>query len=243
MAGKEILAIRNLSAGYGELRIVNSVDLTVHEGAIVTVVGPNGAGKSTLQKAVYGLVNVMGGSIQWMGDGGSTELVGLPPHRVTALGINYVPQLNNVFPSMTVWENLEIGCYLTPSNFHRRVEEVIELFPVLSDRRRQMAGTLSGGEAQMLAVGRAMMTSPGLLLLDEPTAGMAPQAVDQLFDKLIEINQLGVSLLIVEQNARRSLAISDYGYVLESGQNRFEGAGEELLADPQVAELYLGGTV
>ena len=241
MSEEPLLATVDLSAGYGELEILHGVSMSVPSGGFVCVIGPNGAGKSTLLKAIYGLADRRGGSVRLAVEGGERELTGLPPHELTRLGLNYVPQIENVFPSLSVQENLEIGAVPTPGRLAERLEAIFETFPVLRSRRRQRAGTLSGGERQMLALARALMPEPRLLLLDEPSAALAPAVVDQLFERLVEINSSGIAILMVEQNARRSLALSDYGYVLELGRNRYEGPGSELLDDPKVLELYLGG--
>jgi neutral amino acid transport system ATP-binding protein len=233
-----LLDARDLVAGYlPGVDIISGVDLSVREGEIVTVVGPNGAGKSTLIKTIFGLLAPREGRITLRGQ----DLTGLEPHSITRLGMSYVPQLDNVFPSLTVEENLEMGS-LERSRTRERIGRTYELFPRLGERRSQAAGTMSGGERQMLAMARALMPDPQVLLLDEPSAGLAPAFVEQIFDNVREINEAGVTVVMVEQNARRALAMSDRGYVLDLGQNRFQGAGRELLEDPKVAELYLGGT-
>ena len=239
---RPLLATVDLDAGYGELQILHGVSVSVPTGGFVSVIGPNGAGKSTLLKAIYGLAERRGGSIRLAVGDAERELTGLRPHELTRLGVNYVPQLENVFPSLSVQENLEIGSVPAPGRLEERLDAMFETFPLLRSRRRQRAGTLSGGERQMLALARALMPEPRLLLLDEPSAALAPAVVDQLFERLVAINESGIAILMVEQNARRSLALSDYGYVLELGRNRYEGAGSELLDDPKVLELYLGGT-
>lgn len=237
-----ILETRDLRAGYGDVNILHGVSIAVPRGAIVSVIGPNGAGKSTLLKAVYGFLKPRGGSIVFRDrDGVEHEIAGRKPNKITELGLNYIPQLDNVFPTMSVRENLELGAYLRRDGVEEQLERIYDWFPRLKERRRQRAGTLSGGERQMLALGRALMVDPILLLLDEPSAGLAPTVVDAIFDQLKEINGHGISLVIVEQNARRSLAMSDRGYVLDLGRNRFEGPGPELLNDPKVVDLYLGG--
>jgi neutral amino acid transport system ATP-binding protein len=236
-----ILEIHGLEAGYFDVNILHGISLSVPEGGIVSVIGPNGAGKSTLLKAVYGLLKPRGGRVLFRRNGAEHEITGEKAHKLTALGLNYVPQLDNVFPNMSVQENLELGGLLRQDGFGEQLELVFGWFPRLRERRRQRAGTLSGGERQMLALGRALMIDPKLLFLDEPSAGLSPIVVDVIFEKLAEINEAGISMLIVEQNARRSLAMSDYGYVLELGRNRFEGPGRELLHDPKVVDLYLGG--
>ena len=241
MSDRPILETVALNAGYGELEILHDVSMSVPAGGFVTVIGPNGAGKSTLLKAIYGLAERRGGSIRLSVGDGERELTGLRPHELTRLGLNYVPQLQNVFPSMSVQENLELGAVTAPTRLAERLEAIFDTFPVLSSRRRQRAGTLSGGERQMLALARALMPEPRLLLLDEPSAALAPAVVDQLFERLVAINHSGIAILMVEQNARRSLALSDYCYVLELGRNRYEGPAAKLLDDPKVLELYLGG--
>jgi neutral amino acid transport system ATP-binding protein len=232
-----LLEVAGLRAGYGELEILHGVSLVVPAGGFVAVIGPNGAGKSTLLKAVYGLADTHAGTVRFEG----RDVTALRAHELTRLGLNYVPQLANVFPNMSVVENLEIGAVPRRDGVRERIEEVLETFPVLAARRRQRAGTLSGGERQMLALARALMPEPRLLLLDEPSAALAPTVVDALFTRLEAINEAGVAILMVEQNARRSLALADHAYVLETGVNRFEGPGRELLHDPKVAVLYLGG--
>jgi neutral amino acid transport system ATP-binding protein len=236
-----LLTTTGLRAGYGEVEILHGVSLTVPPGGFVSVIGPNGAGKSTLLKAIYGLADRRGGSIVLRADGRDRELTSLRPHELTRLGVNYVPQLANVFQNMSVQENLEVGGVLVRNRLDERLDAVYGMFPLLRERRRQRAGTLSGGERQMLALARALMPEPVLLLLDEPSAALAPAVVDRLFETLASVNEAGVAILMVEQNARRSLALSDYGYVLYVGVNRFEGPGAELLDDPKVVELYLGG--
>ncbi len=233
-----ILATEDLVAGYlPEVDILNGVSLSVREGEIVTLVGPNGAGKSTLIKTIFGLLTPRRGRVVLRGE----EISGREPHSITRRGMSYVPQLDNVFPSLTVEENLEIGS-LERSRTRSRIGDMYDVFPRLGERRSQTAGTMSGGERQMLAMARALMPKPHVLLLDEPSAGLAPAFVEATFDKVREINEVGVTIVMVEQNARRALAMSDRGYVLDLGQNRFQGAGRELLEDPKVAELYLGGT-
>ena len=233
-----LLAVEDLVAGYvPEVDILTGVELTVREGEIVTVIGPNGAGKSTLIKSIFGLLPPRRGRVILRGE----DLAGLRPHSITRRGMSYVPQLDNIFQSLTVEENLEMGA-VDPSRSREEMARVYELFPRLGERRTQTAGTMSGGERQLLAMGRALMPDPQVLLLDEPSAGLAPAFVEAIFAKVEEINQAGVTLVMVEQNARRALAMSDRGYVLDIGQNRFQGPGRELLEDPKVAELYLGGT-
>jgi neutral amino acid transport system ATP-binding protein len=233
-----LLSTDGVVAGYvPEVDILNGVSIRVQEGEVVTVIGPNGAGKSTLIKTVFGLLRPRRGRIFFRGQ----EIGGEKPHAITRKGLSYVPQLDNVFPSLTVEENLEIGS-LDRSKAQDRIEQMYTLFPRLGERRRQVVGTMSGGERQLAAMARALMTDPTLLLLDEPSAGLAPAFVDAIFAKVEEINRTGVTIVMVEQNARRALGMSDRGYVLDVGTNRFEGAGRELLADEKVAQLYLGGT-
>jgi neutral amino acid transport system ATP-binding protein len=233
-----LLATEGLVAGYvPEVDILNGVSIRVTAGEIVTVIGPNGAGKSTLIKTIFGLLRPRDGTITYEG----TSIAGLRPHECAQLGLSYVPQLDNVFPTLTVEENLEMGS-LDTSRTDEQVERMYELFPRLGERRTQAAGTMSGGERQMVAMARALMSDPRVLLLDEPSAGLAPAFVDAIFEKIEEINRRGVTIVMVEQNARRALAMSNRGYVLDLGSGRFEGPGRELLHDPKVAELYLGGT-
>jgi ABC-type branched-subunit amino acid transport system ATPase component len=232
-----LLATEGLEAGYvPEVNILNGVSISVQEGEIVTVVGPNGAGKSTLIKTIFGLLKPRSGRVLLRG----RDISGAKPHTVCRRGLSYVPQLDNVFPSLTVDENLEVGS-LDRSKTEEQMEHMRELFPRLGERRHQVTGTMSGGERQMVAMARALMPDPEVLLLDEPSAGLAPAFVDAIFEKIGEINQAGVTIVMVEQNARRALAMSNRGYVLDLGANRFEGSGQELLSDPKVAELYLGG--
>jgi ABC-type branched-subunit amino acid transport system ATPase component len=236
-----ILETRDLVAGYGEVNILHGVSLSVAPAAFVSVIGPNGAGKSTLLKTIYGLLPPRSGSVRFRPDGSDLEVAGVRPHRLTDLGMNYVPQLDNIFPSLSIQENLEIGAYLRRHEFAQHLERVFIWFPMLKERRRARAGTLSGGQRHLLALARALMSGPQVLLLDEPSAGLSPTAIDVVFDRIVEINRSGVTIVMVEQNARRSLSLSSYGYVLEMGRNRYEGPGNELLDDPNVVELYLGG--
>jgi ABC-type branched-subunit amino acid transport system ATPase component len=232
-----LLETEDLVAGYvPEVDILNGVSVRVNEGEIVTVIGPNGAGKSTLAKTIFGLLAPRRGRILFRGE----EINGRKPHDISHMGLSYVPQLDNIFPSLTVEENLEMGS-LDRSRTDEQIQRMYELFPRLGERRTQTAGTMSGGERQMLAMARALMPDPQVLLLDEPSAGLAPAFVEAIFQKIQEINRAGVTLVMVEQNARRALSMSNRGYVLDVGENRFEGPGPELLEDPKVAELYLGG--
>jgi ABC-type branched-subunit amino acid transport system ATPase component len=233
-----ILTTEDVVAGYvPEVDILNGVTIEVVKGQIVTVVGPNGAGKSTLIKTIFGLLKPRKGSIRLRGD----DISGDKPHTITRRGMNYVPQLDNVFPNLTVEENLEVGS-LDSSRTPDQIDYMYELFPRLGERRRQDAGTMSGGERQMVAMARALMTDPQVLLLDEPSAGLAPAFVEAIFEKIADVNRAGVTIVMVEQNARRALAMSDRGYVLDIGKNAFTGKGTELLSDEKVAELYLGGS-
>lgn len=236
-AGGALLRTEDLVAGYvPEVDILNGVSIEVRRGEIVTVIGPNGAGKSTLIRTVFGLLKPRRGRIEFKGE----EISGAKPHTITRKGLSYVPQLDNVFPSLTVEENLEVGA-LDPSAASDRIEHMYTLFPRLGERRRQVVGTMSGGERQLAAMARALMPDPEVLLLDEPSAGLAPAFVEAIFAKVEEINRTGVTIVMVEQNARRALAMSTRGYVLDLGANRFEGTGKQLLSDANVADLYLGG--
>lgn len=232
-----LLEVEKVSAGYGDVDIVADVSLLVKDGEIVTLIGPNGAGKSTLLKAIVGLVAVRRGRVSFAG----RDLAGLSASRVARLGISYVPQGQNVFPSLTVAENLEMGAYLATGPLEPTLAEVLARFPVLAERRRQRAGNLSGGERQMVAIGMALMLRPRLLILDEPSAGLAPAVVHALFEKIKEVNRLGIAVLMVEQNAREALSFSHRGYLLVTGRNRLEGPGPALAADPEVRTLFLGG--
>ncbi|ADB52386.1 ABC transporter ATP-binding protein [Conexibacter woesei] len=232
-----LLETNELVAGYvPEANILNGTTIRVHEGEMVTIVGPNGAGKSTLIKTIFGLLRPRSGEIRFGGE----SIGGCKPHLITRLGLSYVPQLDNVFRSLTVEENLEMGA-LDRTTMPAQKERVYELFPRLRERRDQPAGTMSGGERQMVAMAKALMPEPRLILLDEPSAGLAPAFVEAIFEKTEAVNRAGVTILMVEQNARRALAASHRGYVLDLGKERFEGRGRDLLDDPKVAELYLGG--
>ena len=237
----DVLTITGLRGGYGEVEILQGVDMRVGAGALVAIVGPNGAGKTTLLKAVYAIARVTGGTVTFTRDGVDHDITRMPAHKLTRLGLGYVPQLDNVFPNMTIEENLELGATVSPKDFIERRDRNYEIFPLLKDRPRQRAGTLSGGQRQTLALARALMSDPTLLLLDEPSAGLSPQAVEHMFELLDTVGSLGISMLLVEQNARAALARADYAYVLETGANRYEGVGADLLADQRVVDLYLGG--
>jgi neutral amino acid transport system ATP-binding protein len=237
-ANGAVLVTEDVIAGYvAEVDVLTGVSIHVNEGEIVTVIGPNGAGKSTLIKAIFGLLQPRQGRIVFKDE----EITGYRPHTITRLGLSYVPQLDNIFPTLSVEENLEMGS-LDRSVTESQTERMYELFPRLGERRGQQAGTMSGGERQMVAMARALMPDPEVLLLDEPSAGLAPAFVEAIFEQIAQIRTAGVTIVMVEQNARRALAMSDRGYVLDLGQDRFEGPGRELLDDPKVAELYLGGT-
>jgi branched-chain amino acid transport system ATP-binding protein len=224
-------------AGYiPEVNILNGCNLVVNEGEFVGIIGPNGAGKSTFLKAVLGQCSVRSGTVTFKGE----DITGMKAHQLVSKGVGYVPQTRNVFPSLTVVENLEMGCFLRPKVFRERYDYVIELFPRLHQRRDSKAGALSGGERQMVAMSRALMLEPDLLLLDEPSAGLSPVLQDEVFLQCRAINRTGVAILMVEQNARRCLQVVDRGYVLDQGRNAYTGTGRELLADPAVIELYLG---
>ncbi|MFC4521493.1 ABC transporter ATP-binding protein [Cupriavidus pinatubonensis] len=227
-----------LVAGYTpEVNILRGMAFEARRGEIVTILGPNGAGKSTLIKAIAGLVAVRAGSIQLFG----REITGTPPHLIVAQGLAYVPQTNNVFARLTVGENLEMGAYARGrAKFKRTCEQMFTLFPRLRERRTQLAGTLSGGERQMVAIARALMAIPTVLMLDEPSAGLSPRLVAIVLGKVREVREIGVTILIVEQNARAALAISDRGYVLADGREQISGTAQSLLANPEVGELYLG---
>jgi branched-chain amino acid transport system ATP-binding protein len=234
-----LLELRDVQGGYGSIQILHGVSLTVNEAEIVSVIGPNGAGKSTTFKVIMNLITFLGGEVVFEG----SSLVGQRPDRVLGLGLGYVPQGRVVFSTMTVRENLEMGAYLErdPAKVKAAMEYVFTLFPRLAERPRQLAGTMSGGEQQMLAMGRGLMMRPRMLMLDEPSLGLSPRFVDEVFDKTVEMARAGLTVMLVEQNAARALEISDRGYVLELGRNRFEGTGRELLDNPEVRRMYLGG--
>jgi ABC-type branched-subunit amino acid transport system ATPase component len=233
-----------VEAGYGEARILHGVGITVKKSTIVTIMGPNGSGKSTMLKTMVGLVQHLAGTTTIRDrDGAWVDITRRKAYELPALGLAYVPQTANVFADMSVLENLQLGGLALsggPAAFRRRLAAVLELFPVVAERQSSRAGTLSGGQRQMLAMARALVSDPVLLLLDEPSAGVQPDFVDAIFAKIREFSKRGLSVLIVEQKARQSLAFSDYAYVLEMGRNRFEGSGQELLNNPAVIDLYLG---
>lgn len=231
------LAVTELHAGYDGVTVLRGVTMHARASEIVSIIGPNGAGKSTFLKAVAGIVRPTSGSVAFRGD----DVTGYRPDRLTRRGLGFVPQLDNVFPTLTVSENLRVGAQAIPrGDRNEAVAAVVELIPLLRDRRRQRAATLSGGQRKLLALGRALVGRPSLLLLDEPSAGLSPQAMDSVFSELERIRDRGIGIVIVEQNARRALALSNRGYVLDMGRNAHEGAGADLLVDPLVAELYLG---
>ncbi len=235
--GGPFLAAEMMTGGYGPVDILHDCTLTVEKGEIAVIVGPNGAGKSTAMKAVFGMLTLRGGHVNLDGE----DITLLSPQDRVAKGMGFVPQVNNVFPSMSVEENLEMGAFLRRDDFRATMEQVYDLFPILKDKRRQAAGELSGGQRQQVAVGRALMTQPKLLMLDEPTAGVSPIVMDELFDRIIEVARTGISILMVEQNARQALEIADKGYVLVQGANRYTDTGEALLANPEVRRTFLGG--
>jgi branched-chain amino acid transport system ATP-binding protein len=232
-----LLVVDDLAGGYvPEVDILKGVNLTLHPGELVGIIGPNGAGKSTLVKAVFGLLKVRSGSVSLRGE----DITNDPTHELVRKGMGYVPQRANVFPSLSVEDNLRMGHYLKMGTWAERYEAVVSMFPLIDRRKHQKAGYLSGGERQMVAFGRALMTGPGVLLLDEPSAGLSPIVQDTVFEKVKEIATTGVSVIMVEQNARHCLGIADRGYVLDQGRNAYTGSGQELLHDPKVIELYLG---
>lgn len=232
-----LLRASGIVAGYlPEVNILNGTDLYATEGELVAIIGPNGAGKSTLLKALFGLVPVREGTVTLRGE----DITALPANKLVKRGVGFVPQTNNVFPSLTIEENLQMGVYLSPRQFKSRFTHVAELFPALAARRKQRAGSLSGGERQMVAMARALMPSPSVLLLDEPSAGLSPALQDEVFIRTKRIQRTGVTVVMVEQNARRCLQICDRGYVLDNGRNAHTGTGKSLINDPKVIELYLG---
>jgi len=232
-----VLSIDNLSGGYGEADIIHGISLEINAGEIVVVIGPNGAGKSTAMKAVFGLLRLSGGRVHLAGE----EITNMDPAQVVNKGVCYVPQTNNVFPTLSVHENLEMGAYIRKDDFRTRLEEIYEMFPPLAEKKKQAAGELSGGQRQMVAMGKALMLEPTLLMLDEPTAGLSPLYRNEIFQIIRQINDSGVPILMVEQNAKQSLAVASRGYVLVDGQNRTTGKGTDLLNDPEIAKMFLGG--
>ena len=226
-----------MTGGYGPTDILHGCTIAVEKGQIAVIVGPNGAGKSTAMKALFGMLPLRGGAVRLEGE----DITALSPQDRVAKGMAFVPQTQNIFTSMTVEENLEMGAFLRRDDVGRTMEQVYHLFPILRDKRRQSAGELSGGQRQQVAVGRALMTEPKVLMLDEPTAGVSPIVMDELFDRIIEVARAGITILMVEQNARQALAIADRGYVLVQGANRYTDTGAALLADPDVRKSFLGG--
>jgi ABC-type branched-subunit amino acid transport system ATPase component len=232
-----LLEVIDITAGYGETDILDSVSIGLRQKEIVSIIGPNGAGKSTLLKAIFGLLTPQKGSIKLYDE----EITGLSPDKIVRKGMGYVPQVENVFPSLTVHENLEMGAFIRTDDFRDKLDEIYALFPLLLKRKTEKVGKLSGGMRQMVAMGRALMLGPKILLLDEPTASLAPILVGMLFEKIVDINRTGVAMIIVEQNARETLKVSHRGYVLAMGRKVFEDSGEDLLKNEEIGKLYLGG--
>jgi len=226
-----------MTGGYGGADILHGCTIAVEPGEIAVIVGPNGAGKSTAMKAVFGMLSLRAGAVRLKGE----DITALTPQARVAKGMAFVPQTSNIFTTMTVEENLEMGAFLRRDDIRGTMDQVYTLFPILKEKRHQAAGELSGGQRQQVAVGRALMTQPSVLMLDEPTAGVSPIVMDELFDRIIEVARSGISILMVEQNARQALEIADKGYVLVQGGNRFTGTGQALLADPDVRKSFLGG--
>ena len=232
-----ILSAKDITVGYTEVDILHEVSINVNSGEIVSIIGPNGAGKSTLLKTIFGILKPRHGKVtfkQW-------DITGLKPNMVVRKGISYVPQVDNVFPSMTIHENLEMGAFIRNDDYSQRLREVYDLFPVMAERKKQKVGQLSGGQRQMVAMGRALMLDPQVLLLDEPSAGLAPVLVSGIFEKIKDINATGVAIIIVEQNAKEALKMAHHGYVLAMGKNVLDDTGDALLANEEVGRLYLGG--
>jgi branched-chain amino acid transport system ATP-binding protein len=237
LAQAPVLELDSITGGYGETEVLHGVSLAVRAGEIVAIIGPNGAGKSTALKAVFGLLSLRRGEVRL----GGADITNTAPEQVVRQGVCYVPQSENIFPTLTVQENLEMGAYVRRDDFRPRLHEVYELLPDLAERRRQRAGTLSGGQRQMVALGKALMLEPKILLLDEPTAGLAPKFRHEIFQTIQGINESGTPILMVEQNARFALSIADRGYVMVDGSNRIEDSGPGLLANREVAQMFLGG--
>ncbi len=227
----------NMTGGYGAADILHGCTVSVELGEIVVIVGPNGAGKSTAMKALFGMLDLRGGSVRLDGE----DITALSPQARVRQGMGFVPQTNNIFTSMTVRENLEMGAYLRTDDYSDTMAQIFDLFPILKEKARQSAGELSGGQRQQVAVARALMMQPRVLMLDEPTAGVSPIVMDELFDRIIEVRDSGIAVLMVEQNASQALAIADRGYVLVTGENRFTDSGQALLDDPEVRRSFLGG--
>lgn len=232
-----ILEVKSTTVGYSKIDILHGVHLELKAGEVVSVIGPNGAGKSTLLKTIFGCLRPRKGKILFKGE----DITGQKPEKIVRKGISYVPQIANVFPSLTIQENLEMGAFIRTDDYSSRLEEIFDLFPVLKERKHYRVGTLSGGQRQMVAMGRAMMLDPEVLLLDEPSAGLAPKFVSMIFEKIKDINSMGVTLVLVEQNAKEALAMADRGYVLATGRNILDGEARSLLANEEVSRLYLGG--
>lgn len=237
-AGVEpVLRATNIVAGYlPGINILNGCSIEAYPGELIGIIGPNGAGKSTLLKALFGLVKIREGNVVLNGE----DITGFKTNKLVQMGVGFVPQTNNVFPSLTIEENLQMGLFLQPKRLNERLDAIFDIFPVLADRRQQRAGSLSGGERQSVAMARALMMDPKVLLLDEPSAGLSPVRQDETFIRTRKINKSGVSVIMVEQNARRCLQIADRGYVLDQGKDAYTGTGRELADDPKVIELYLG---
>jgi branched-chain amino acid transport system ATP-binding protein len=232
-----VIEVKNVVGGYGGAPILNGVNISIEQSDIGVIVGPNGAGKSTTLKAIFGLLRVTGGSVVFNGE----EIQNSLPDRLVPMGLSFVPQEKNVFTSLSVEENLEMGAFTRRDDISGTLEEIYAMFPVLKEKRRQAAGELSGGQRQMVAMGRALMSKPKLLMLDEPSAGLSPRYVLEIFEEIVKVNKAGVAILMVEQNARQALAFASRGFVLANGQNRFTGTGAELIADKDVAKSFLGG--
>ncbi len=232
-----LLQIEGVRVGYQEADILHGVNLSLEEGKIVSVIGPNGAGKSTLLKTIFGLLQPNSGNISFKGE----DITGLKPEKIVQKGISFVPQVENVFPNMSVKENLEMGAFIRSDDFSHKYKEIYELFPVLEEKRKQKVGHLSGGQRQMVAMGRALMLDPEIILLDEPSAGLAPLLVSNIFEMIKKINSNGISIIIVEQNAKKALKMADHGYVLAMGENVLDDTGAALLANEDIGRLYLGG--
>ena len=232
-----VLELDDVVGGYGETQILHGVSLRVDPGEIVAIIGPNGAGKSTAMKAVFGLLRLTGGKVRLDGE----DITNTPPDKVVKKGVCYVPQTSNIFPTLTVEENLEMGAYVRNDDIRPRLGEIYEMFPPLMEKRRQVAGTLSGGQRQMVAMGKALMLEPKILLVDEPTAGLSPKFRGEIFHIIKDINAAGTPILMVEQNAKQALSIAARGYVLVDGQNRLEDTGQALLSNKEVGEMFLGG--
>ena len=232
-----LLEVTDIHGGYGAADILKGVSMKVAGGGLAVIIGPNGAGKSTAIKAIAGLVKIRQGSVTFQGQ----DVTGMRADKLTAMGLSFVPQDQNVFPTLTVLENLEMGAFLVSGNLGPRLDHVYGIFPLLAEKSQMLAGNLSGGERQMVAMGRALMLEPKLLMLDEPTAGLSPKITGMIFDKIKEISASGAAVLMVEQNARHALALADWAYVLVMGKNRFEDSGQNVLANDEVATMFLGG--